>query len=93
MAWPICFACGWRGVPEKDSEGEIFNKHEAVVVRSYRCVNPECPRDANGKPWSCWTAEKVIEERPPKLYFRRRRWHIRLIDHVAALFAQPAGRR
>lgn len=76
MAWPVCHRCGAPTV-EIDKDAEIFNRLEAVIIRSYRC-SVRCG-------WRVVTAEKIIDDQPASLRLRRR-WHVRLIDRIAALF-------
>lgn len=76
MAWPVCHRCGAPTVLV-DRTAEVFNRHEAVVVRSYQC-SVKCG-------WKAVTAEKIIDDHPTSLRLRWR-WHVRLIDRIAALF-------
>lgn len=76
MAWPVCHGCGATTV-EVDKDTEVFNKQEAVVLRSYRCA-ARCG-------WRAVTAEKIIDREPESLRLRRR-WRVRIIDRIAMLF-------
>lgn len=79
IAWPVCHRCGAKTV-EVDKVSEVFNRLEAVIIRSYRCANA-----SGGCKWRAVTAEKILDANPSTLRLRRR-LHIRIIDRIAALF-------